>query len=140
MSGQSPPQAQFGVQVRVLPVQQLLNLVSGPLGQADDRPHGAAQGATAAQAAAEQPPHVDWEGLAQGDVYPGEGGLVLLWSDTGVQGGGEVAVKTVGQAEAGRKNVGKTGVRYKTTKCWHMRQPNQYHRCEFIITLVIHKN
>jgi len=63
LPGQLPLEPKLAVEVAVLPVQLLLQLVSGPFTEADHWPHGAAKGATAAEAATQQPPHVHWKGF-----------------------------------------------------------------------------
>ena len=47
-----------------------------PLTEADHRPHGAAQGAAAAQTPEQQPADVDWQSLPECDVDPCDGRLV----------------------------------------------------------------
>ena len=78
----------------VFPVQLLLQLVSSlgrnnnddwtdweheglthPLTEANHRPHGAAQGAAAAQTPEQQPADVDWQSLPECDVDPCDGRL-----------------------------------------------------------------
>lgn len=98
---QLPPESQFAVEVTVLPVKLLLQLVSRPLAEADDGPHGAAEGAAAAQAAEQQPAHVDGESLAQRHVHPGHRGLELLGSHAGVEGCWELGVESVGKTKYG---------------------------------------
>ena len=48
---------------------------SHPLTETDHRPHGAAQGAAAAETAEQQPAHIDWQSFPQGHVDPRYGGL-----------------------------------------------------------------
>ena len=73
-----------------------------PLGQADDRPHGAAERAAAAEAPAEEPPHVDRQALAQRDVDARDARLELLGGDARVQRGRELSVEAVREPEAAK--------------------------------------
>merc|ERR1712024_92785 len=57
----------------VFPVQLFLQLVSCPLAETDHRPHGAAQGAAAAETPEQQPADVDWQSLPECDVDPCDG-------------------------------------------------------------------
>jgi len=59
----------------VFPVQLFLQLVSSPLTETDHWPHGAAQGAAAAETAEQQPAHVDGQSFPEGHVHPGDGCL-----------------------------------------------------------------
>lgn len=50
-----------------------------PLAEADDGPQTEAQGAAAAQAATQEPPHVHWQRLSQTAVDTVDTGLKFFW-------------------------------------------------------------
>lgn len=75
LPGQLPLEPQLAVEVTVLPVQLLLQLVSGPFAKADNRPHGAAQRTAAAETATQQPAHVYRQSFTQGHIHTGYCGL-----------------------------------------------------------------
>lgn len=52
--------------------------ISHPLAEADDRPQTKAQRAAAAEAATQEPPHVDWQRLPQAAVYAVDTGFEFL--------------------------------------------------------------
>lgn len=53
--------------------------LSHPLAEADDRPQTEAQCATAAEAAAQEPPHIHWQRLPQAAVYAADTGFKFFW-------------------------------------------------------------
>lgn len=71
-------QTQLVVKSAVLPLQEFLYRSSRPLAEADDRPQTKAQRAAAAEAATQEPPHVDWQRLPQAAVYAVDTGFEFL--------------------------------------------------------------
>ena len=71
-----------------------------PLREANDGPHWAAKGAAAAEAAAEQPPNVHRQSLAQRRVHSPDRSFVLLGGDACVQGRRKLPVEAVRQPES----------------------------------------
>lgn len=66
-----------------------------PLAEADDWPHGAAEGAAAAETPTEQPPDIDWQCFPQRDIHPGNCSFELLRCDPGVKKVGKVCVEPI---------------------------------------------
>ncbi len=79
-----------------------------PLGETYDRPHGASEGAAAAEASAEEPPDVDGQCLPQRHVDPAQRGLELLRRNPGVQRRRVVAVKPIRETETKKDTTFKT--------------------------------
>jgi len=84
LSCKFPAESKFAVEMTVFPVQLFLQLVSSPLAEADHRPHGAAQGAAAAETPKQQPPHIDGQSFPESHVDPGDGRLELFRGHSGV--------------------------------------------------------
>lgn len=53
--------------------------LSHPLAEADDRPQTEAQCTATAEAATEEPPHIDWQRLPQAAVYTADTGFEFFW-------------------------------------------------------------
>lgn len=53
--------------------------LSHPLAEADDRPQTEAQSTAAAEAATEEPPHIDWQCLSQAAVHAADTGFEFFW-------------------------------------------------------------
>lgn len=53
--------------------------VSHPLAEADDGPQTEAQRTAAAEAATEEPAHIDWQRLPQAAVYTADTGFEFFW-------------------------------------------------------------
>lgn len=95
LSRQFPAESEFTVEMAVLPVQLFLQLVASPLTEADHGPHGAPEGAAAAQTSKQQPPDIHWQGFPQCHIDPGHRSLELLRGHSGVQGRRKFCVESV---------------------------------------------
>lgn len=65
----------------------------------DHGPEAAAQGAAAAQAATEQPLHIDWEVLPQAGIHSADAGLEFLGGHLPCQNRRKFCIKLVAQAK-----------------------------------------